>query len=158
VLRNIEGRRWQEYFLCRAVPNPGVSSGHYRVYLPSWSTGSYVLEEGGIYGITTKADPDRAASRELIRPKMPLIADANAYSERGDGVGTDDCSFIDAGEANYAGSNGVTNGNRLSDRHHGGTNYLFQDLHAAWSTSLRDELSRDYDLNGTVDVVTEPER
>ena len=28
VLRNIEGRRWEEYFLCKAVPSPGISSGH----------------------------------------------------------------------------------------------------------------------------------
>ena len=35
-------------------------------------------------------------------------------------------SYIDAGEADYAGSNGRTNGNRFSDRHYGGTNYLFQ--------------------------------
>jgi prepilin-type N-terminal cleavage/methylation domain-containing protein/prepilin-type processing-associated H-X9-DG protein len=154
VLRNIEGRRWEEYFLCKAAGSTGVSSGHYRVYLPSWSAGSYALEEGSVYGITTRADPDRAAPRELIRPKMPLLGDANDRSERGDGLGTDDCSFIDAGEANYAGSNGVNNGNRFSDRHYGGTNYLFQDLHAEWSTRLRDELARDYDLNGIVDVIT----
>jgi len=157
VLRNIEGRRWEEYFLCKAVGDTGVSSGHYRVYLPSWSAGSYRLEEGGIYGITTRADPDRAASREQMRPKMPMLADANDRSERGDGLGTDDCSYIDGGEANYAGSNGVTNGNRFSDRHYGGTNYLFPDFHAAWSTRLRDELARDYDVNGVADVITQPE-
>ena len=157
VLRNIEGRRWEEYFLCKAARDTGVSSGHYRVYLPSWAAGSYALEEGGIYGITTRADPDRAGSREQMRPKMPMLGDANIRSERGDGLGTDDCSYIDAGEANYAGSNGITNGNRFSDRHYGGTNYLFQDFHAAWSTRLRDDLARDYDLNGIVDVVTQPD-
>jgi len=155
VQRNIQGRRWQEYFLCKAATDDGVSSGHYRVYLPSWAAGSYVLEEDGVYGLTTRADPDRAPSREMIRPKMPLIGDANERSERGDGLGTDDCSYIDAGEANYAGSNGMTNGNRFSDRHYGGTNYLFQDLHASWSTRLRDDLARDYDLNGVVDVLTD---
>ncbi len=87
VLRNIEGERWEEYFLCKAVGDTGVSSGHYRVYLPSWSAGSYTLEKGGIYGITTRADPDRPASREQMRPRMPMLGDANDRSERGDGLG-----------------------------------------------------------------------
>lgn len=153
VQRNIDGRRWEEYFLCKAAGTSGVTSGDYRVYLPAWSAGSYALEADGRYGNTTRANPDLATPRELIRPKLPLIGDANERSERGDGIGTDDCSFIDAGEADFAGSNGRTNGNRFSDRHYGGTNYLFQDLHAAWSTKLREELARDYDLNGMIDVV-----
>ena len=62
----------------------------------------------------------------------------------------------DAGEANYAGSDGRSNGNRFSDRHSGGTNYLFQDLHGAWDTRLRSELARDYDLNGVIDISTQP--
>ena len=86
---------------------------------------------------------------------MPLIGDANEWSERGDGLGNDDCSFIDAGEANYAGSNG-RNGNRFSDRHSGGANYLFQDLHGSWSTKLREDLSEDYDLNGVEDLEIDP--
>jgi prepilin-type processing-associated H-X9-DG protein len=77
-------------------------------------------------------------------------------SERGDGFGLDDCSYIDAGEANYAGSDGRANGNRFDDRHSGGTNYLFQDLHAEWETRLRDDLARDYDLNGVIDVAVSP--
>lgn len=156
VLRNIEGERWEEYFLCKAAGNTGVTSGHYRVYLPSWSAGSYGLGEGGIYGDATRANPSRSASRELIRPKMPLIGDSNDRSERGDGLGTDDCSYIDAGEANYVGSNGINNGNRFSDRHSGGTNYLFQDLHGAWNTKLREKLARDYDLNGVPDIEVLP--
>ncbi len=155
VLRNINGRKWQEYFICKAVGDTDVSSGHYRVYLPSWAAGSYGVGRGEVYGDEVHANPDRAASRERIRPKMPLIGDANEFSERGDGVGTDDCSYIDAGEANYAGTNG-RNGNRFSDRHYGGTNFLFQDLHASWDTRLRDELARDYDLNGIIDVDVSP--
>ena len=94
--------------------------------------------------------------REAIRVKLPLIGDANELSERGDGLGVDDCSYIDAGEADYAGSDGRRNGNRFSDRHSGGTNYLFQDLHGAWDTRLREELSRDYDLNGVIDIDVRP--
>ena len=156
VQRNIEGHRWQEYFLCEAVGDRSINSGHYRVYLPVWGMGTYTLEEDDIYGDTTVANPDHPASRDRIRPKLPLIGDANELSERGDGLGDDDCSYIDAGEANYAGSDGRTNGNRFSDRHYGGTNFLFQDLHADWSTRLRGELARDYDLNGVVDIIVIP--
>lgn len=155
VQRNIQGDKWEEYFVCKSVGDSGASSGHYRVYLPSWSAGSYALVDRDRYGDTTRASPDRPAARERIRPKMPLLGDANEMSERGDGLGNDDCSYIDAGEANFAGSNG-RNGNRFSDRHYGGTNYLFQDLHAAWNTKLREELARDYDLNGVEDIEAEP--
>jgi len=154
--RNLDGRRFQKYFVCQAVGDEGVSSGHYRVYLPAWSGGSYGLERNGRWGETTRANPFRGANRESIRVRMPLIGDANDLSERGDGLGEDDCSYIDAGEANYAGSDGRRNGNRFSDRHFGGTNYLYQDLHGAWDTKLREELSRDYDLNGVMDIDVRP--
>lgn len=156
VQRNLDGRRFQKYFLCQAVGDDGVSSGHYRVYLPAWSGGSNGLEKDGRWGETTRANPSRGAARESIRVRMPLIGDANELSERGDGLGDDDCSYIDAGEANYVGSDGRRNGNRFSDRHYGGTNYLFQDLHGAWDTRLREELSRDYDLNGVIDIDVRP--
>jgi prepilin-type N-terminal cleavage/methylation domain-containing protein/prepilin-type processing-associated H-X9-DG protein len=152
VQRNVRTRNWEKYFLCKAAGDDGPSSGHYRVYLPSWSMGSFALGAGGKYGERTKANPNRGSNREMIRPRMPLIGDANEHSERGDGAGDDECSYIDAGEANYAGSNGGTNGNRFSDRHYGGTNYLFQDLHGEWNTRLREELARDFDLNGVDDI------
>jgi len=156
VQRNVDGRRWEKYFLCQSVGDTSVNSGHYRVYLPAWSGGTYCLDRTGRYLDTTRADPNRGTQRELVRPKLPLIGDANDQSERGDGLGDDDCSYIDAGEANYAGSDGRSNGNRFSDRHYGGTNFLFQDLHGAWDTRLRQELARDYDLNGVVDIDTRP--
>ena len=157
VQRNIEGKRWQKYFICEAVGHTDVNGGHYRVYLPAWSAGSYTLEADGIYGETTRADQDRSCRRERVHPKLPLIGDANELSERGDGLGDDDCSYIDAGEANYVGSNGINNGNRFSDRHYGGTNYLYQDLHATWTPQLRQDLARDYDVNGVSDLA-EPEQ
>jgi len=152
VQRNVGQKRWEKYFLCKATGDEGPSSGHYRVYLPAWGWGSYSLDKGGRYLDQTRANPKRGAAREMIRPRLPLIGDANELSERGDGLGDDDCSYIDAGEANYAGSNGRDNGNRFSDRHYGGTNYLFQDLHAEWNTRLREELARDFDLNGIDDI------
>jgi len=155
VQRNLDPERWQEYFVCQSVGDHGPNSGHYRVYLPFWSTGSYALDKDGRWGEDTRAIPERSANREKMRPKMPMIGDANDVSERGDGLGDDDCSYIDAGEANYAGSDG-RRGNRFSDRHSGGTNFLFQDLHAAWDTRLREELARDYDLNGIIDIDERP--
>ena len=98
VQRNIERRRWNEYFLCRASAEQEVNSGNYRAYLPAWSAGTYALESGRIYGDTTRADPYRSGQRERIRPRLPLIGDANEYSERGDGLGNDECSYIDGGE------------------------------------------------------------
>ncbi|HNQ23452.1 MAG TPA: prepilin-type N-terminal cleavage/methylation domain-containing protein [Phycisphaerae bacterium] len=156
VLRNIEGDRWEEYFLCRTVGDTGVTSGHYRVYLPAWAAGSYDILANGQYGLDTHASPDYSGRRDRIRPKLPLLGDANDRSERGDGLGDDDCSYIDAGEANYAGSDGAYNGNRFSARHSGGANYLFQDLHATRSTRLRLDLARDFDLNGIEDVQIVP--
>jgi prepilin-type N-terminal cleavage/methylation domain-containing protein/prepilin-type processing-associated H-X9-DG protein len=156
VQRNIDGDRWEEYFTCKSAGGDGVNSGSYRVYLPSWSVGTYAVDASGRWSENTRPNPNRPASRENIRPRMPLIGDANPMSERGDGIGVDDCSYIDAGEANYAGSDGRANGNRFDDRHSGGTNYLFQDLHGEWSTRLRDDLARDYDLNGVIDVTVSP--
>jgi len=156
VQRNVQGDRWEAYFLCQSVGDRDVSSGHYRVYLPAWGGGSYSLGPRGVWSDETRANPTRSGQREHVRPKLPLIGDANEYSERGDGLGDDDGSFIDAGEANYAGSDGMRNGNRFADRHHGGTNYLFGDLHGAWNTGLRGELSRDYDLNGVIDMIEAP--
>lgn len=150
VQRNLDRDRWEDYFVCRASAFQGPNSGHYRVYLPAWSASSYSIHDDGTFGDDTFPDPRQSVSRTAIRPKLPLIGDANERSERGDGLGNDDCSYIDAGEANYAGLNG--DGNRFADRHMGGTNYLYQDLHADWNQALRRELAVDYDLNGIEDV------
>ena len=152
VQRNVGEKNWEKYFVCKTAGEDGPSSGHYRVYLPSWSAGTFGIDSKGRYNERSPALAHYASNRDRIRPRMPLMGDANEQSERGDGLGDDDCSFIDAGEANIAGSNGSTNGNRFSDRHYGGTNYLFQDLHAEWNTRLREELARDFDLNGVNDI------
>ena len=157
VMRNVEGEKWEEYFLCKASNYRGVHSGHYRVYLPSWASGSYAIEEDGTFGETTQPDPFASVSRSSIRPRLPLIGDSNEASERGGSCGDpgDPTSYIGPGEANIAGSNGQ-NGNRFSDRHYGGTNYLYQDLHADWQTRLRDKLAIDWDLNGIEDIEVVP--
>jgi len=154
-LRNIDSEKWDDYFICKASTERGISAGHYRVYLPAWAAGTYQIEADGTFGDDTFPDPTGATSRTFIRPKLVLMGDSNERSERGDGLGTDDCSYIDASEANTAGTDG-SNGNRFSDRHYGGTNFLFADLHAKWSTKLRGQLALDWDLNGVQDVPIGP--
>jgi len=156
ALRRVPGKRWEDYFVCRAAGNETPTSGHYRVYLPAWAGRSSGLDRQRRWSDSTRLNPSRSGRRENIRPVMPLLGDANDLSERGDGIGNDDGSYIDAGEANIAGSDGRNNGNRFSDRHYGGTNYLFQDLHGAWTPHLRGELARDFDLNGVIDAVVAP--
>ena len=155
VQRNIDADRWEDYFVCKGSTYYGTHSGHYRVYLPAWSASSYSIQPDDTFGDNTIPDPCQPSSRSAIRPKLPLIGDANETSCRGDGLGTDDGSYIDAGEANEAGCSGK-NGNRFSDRHMGGTNYLYQDLHAEWNLRLRERLAVDFDLNGVEDVEIVP--
>ncbi len=147
VQRNVPGRDWQNYFICKASRSRGLGSGHYRVYLPAWVMGSYRLDADRRYDVlNTVLDPRLSASRSMIAPHMPLIGDANVRSER------IDISYIDAGEADAAGSSGF-NGNRFSDRHYGGTNFLFQDFSAARKQiGFRRRLATDVDLNGVEDV------
>lgn len=159
--RNLDPRRFDDYFVCKASPHQASTSGSYRVYLPFWSGAPHVLDAQAKF--LGGPSPYVSVSRSSLSPKVPLMGDANELSHRGDGdyppgescaLG-DDCSYIDAGEANLAGSNG-TNGNRFSDRHYGGTNYLFQDFHGEWTNRLRRELAVDWDLNGVDDVDVVP--
>ncbi len=151
VQRNNEPNRWHNYFICKASRNRDANSGHYRVYLPSWVMGSYPLDADERYDLqNTVLNPWLAASRSQIAPRMPLIGDANEESER------IDTSYIDAGEANAAGLNGYQ-GNRFSDRHYGGTNFLFQDFHARTETKkFRERLAVDIDLNGVPEIAVDP--
>lgn len=151
VQRNVDSNRFQEYFLCKSSRFRGTHSGHYRAYLPSWAAGTYSLLPNERFDLqNTVLEPRHSASRSAIPPRMPLLGDANEQSER------IDASFIDAGEADTAGTAGF-NGNRFSDRHYGGSNFLFQDLHAEWqSRHFIQRLSVDVDLNGVNDVDVVP--
>ena len=156
VQRNIDGDRWSKYFLCKASSAQGVNSGHYRVYLPFWALGTWSTNSDGTFDETSGPIPTASVSLDTIRPRMILLGDANERSHRGDGDPQspgegNDCSYIDAGEADESGPNGF-DGNRFSDRHYGGTNFLFQDSHAEWETGLKRKLARDWDLNNVPDV------
>ncbi len=159
VQRNVDSDRYFPYFKCKASPVGGKGSGDYRVYLPGWAAGTYSLHPDGMFDTGSGPDPTASVSLSAASPRMVLIGDANAYSERGDGdpstTVADDCSYIDAGEANISGIDGKT-GNRFSDRHYGGTNFLYQDMHGEWLTNLRKKLARDFDLNGIEDIEVAP--
>jgi len=157
VMRNVNREKWADYFVCKASSHRGVNSGHYRVYLPSWAAGTYAIQEDGTFGEETQPDPWASVTRSNIRPKLPLLGDANEESARGDPCEdpTKMTSYIDAGEANEAGTTG-RNGNRFSDRHYGGTNFLFQDFHPPWHRTPRAKLAVDGNLNGIDDIEIVP--
>jgi prepilin-type N-terminal cleavage/methylation domain-containing protein/prepilin-type processing-associated H-X9-DG protein len=165
--RNFDAERWDKYFLCRAAGEQGVNSGHYRVYLPFWGGGRITVDEDGRY--YSGPSPYSASGRSNLNPKKPIMGDANPESERGDGdcgsgsggscescvTDGDDCSYIDAGEADYAGMEGFS-GNRFDDRHSGGVNFLFGDFHAEWRRNFHKKLAVDWDLNGIADIDVVP--
>ncbi len=153
VLRNTHPERFEEYFICKAASKRGTSSGHYRVYLPAWSAASYTVGPDGKMPADSRGDPWASISRSSIRPRLPIMGDANQDSAAGHPCQDPSLmtSFIDAGQANEAGLTG-RDGNRFSDRHYGGTNYLYGDLHAKWDTKLRERLAVDWDFNGVEDI------
>ena len=158
AMRNVDPEKFEEYFVCKAGKVRGFNSGHYRVYLPAWSSGSYQIQPDGTFGDDTRPNPWSSTSRSSIKPKLPLLGDANEHSWAGHPCNDQPVtltSFIDAGDANTGNVLGAQYGNRFSDRHYGGTNFLFQDLHATWEPRLRDKLAVDWDLNGVDDITIE---
>jgi hypothetical protein len=168
VQRNTDPGRWAKYFTCKTADIQGKNSGHYRVYLPSWSYGSYAVgarspwELQDASGAPNYPDPTTPTRYANLRPKLILLGDANERSYRGnddpledaDGDGHDDNdgSWIDPDEANESGKDG----NRFSDRHYGNTNFLYADMHAEKDTKTRERLARDWDMNG-IDDIEEPD-
>ncbi len=144
-VREVEGW-YQRYFNCKsAAGSPVNHSGHYRVYLPAWSFGTFGLLEDGRYDLEQDANPAHPARLEIVPLKLPLLGDA-----------TPDCialtSYVAAGQA-FVGGPGA---NRFDDRHYGGVNFLFPDAHAERTTRLHRELQQDYDLNRILDETVEP--
>jgi prepilin-type N-terminal cleavage/methylation domain-containing protein/prepilin-type processing-associated H-X9-DG protein len=93
------------------------STGHYRVYELSWSKGSL----------------------DQIKARWPVMADAFprvTYPE--------DLERSDIPKERIAGLEGDAS---IDERHYGGANFAFNDGHAIRSTSLREQLAEDWDLD-----------
>lgn len=115
VQRNIAGA--YELWACKeALPRAG-SSGHYRVYEEAWQAGSL----------------------DGVKPKLPLIIDANPLV-----TFPEDLRRSDIPKERIAGLQGEA---YIDERHYGGANYVFNDGHAIRSTSLKEQLALDWDLN-----------
>ena len=115
VQRNHRGR--YELWVCKEGIPTADSSGHYRVYELTWGKGSL----------------------DLVRPRLPLIIDANPLV-------TDELDVLrsDIPREHIAGLEGEA---YIDERHYGGANYAFNDGHAVRSTQLKEELAKDWDLD-----------
>lgn len=115
VQRNDGGR--YELWECKEGMPRANSTGHYRVYEYSW----------------------RQSTLDAIKPKMPIIMDANPI------VKSDlDLLRSDIPLEHIA---GLADEAFIDERHYGGANYCFNDGHAIRSTKLKEELAFDWDLN-----------
>jgi prepilin-type processing-associated H-X9-DG protein len=123
----------QGYFLCRTAKPTERHSGHYRVYEPFPQ--EHCEHRGWMQG-----------NLEAIPLLLPLMGDSHPQSHVGP-LSSSPTSYIGGMEVNEGdyGSDGA--GNRFDDRHFGGVNFLFVDGHAERSTTLRDELADDWDLD-----------
>jgi prepilin-type N-terminal cleavage/methylation domain-containing protein/prepilin-type processing-associated H-X9-DG protein len=106
-----------ELWVCKEGVPLADSSGHYRVYELSWLKGSL----------------------DMVKARIPLIMDANP-------VVTDpnDLRLSCIPKEHIAGLEGEA---YIDERHYGGANYAFNDAHAERSTSLKEQLAQDWDLD-----------
>ena len=93
------------------------STGHYRVYELSWLKGSL----------------------DSVKARLPLITDANPEVED-----PNDLRLSCSPKEHIAGLQGEA---YIDERHYGGANYAFNDGHAVRSTSLKEQLAEDWDLD-----------
>lgn len=104
-------------FVCADAEPRADNSGHYRPYELSWGRGSL----------------------DRVRAKMPLLMDANPRV-----VHPADLLRSDIPREHVAGLAGEA---YVDERHYGGANFAFNDGHAERSTTLREALAADWDLN-----------
>ncbi|MCG3127162.1 MAG: hypothetical protein CHACPFDD_02020 [Phycisphaerae bacterium] len=104
-------------FVCKEGQPLADHAGHYRVYEPSWSKGSL----------------------DAVKQKLPLITDANPLV-----TDPNDLLRSDIPKEHIAGLEGEA---YIHERHYGGANYMFPDGHAERSTSLKERLALDWDLD-----------
>jgi len=106
-----------ELWVCKEGVPMADSTGHYRVYELSWLKGSL----------------------DSVKARLPLITDANPEVED-----PNDLRLSCIPKEHIAGLQGEA---YIDERHYGGANYAFNDGHAVRSTSLKEQLAEDWDLD-----------
>lgn len=121
VQRNRQAR--YRFFVCREAEPEADSTGHYRVYELSWSVGRL----------------------DGVRHRWPLVMDANPQVRPAAVFDPEDDYFrSDVPVERIAGLTGEA---YVDERHYGGANYAFNDGHVERSTTLKERLAEDWDLD-----------
>ncbi len=106
-----------ELWVCKEAVPMANSSGHYRAYQVSWEKGSL----------------------DRIKARLPLIVDANPQV-----TDPNDLRLSYVPQEHIAGLEGEA---YIDERHYGGANYAYNDGHAERSTTLKEKLAEDWDLD-----------
>ena len=106
-----------ELWVCKEAIPRSDSSGHYREYEYSWSKGTLDRIKAK-FPIIMDANPLVTDPNDLLRSDIPMEHIA----------GLEDEAFID-------------------ERHYGGANYSYNDGHVERSTTLKEKLAEDWDLD-----------
>lgn len=106
-----------ELWVCKEAMPLTDSTGHYRVYEHSWYLGTL----------------------DHIRPRLPIIMDANPR--------VTDPYDLERGDIPMQHIAGLEGEAYIDERHYGGANYSFNDGHVERSTSLKELLAEDWDLD-----------
>lgn len=178
VQRNFDGK-YTGLFTCPEAELAEDHSGHYRVYLPAWANEVYPVDQHGRIALTSSSPYSLSPRMSNLKAKLPLIGDANEFSNRGDYLGNlvmDGCQsagcpvaetsviglavspaherFNEANQQLDFCGDGEQSINSFSHRHANTANYLFGDLHAESDGKLRERLACDWDLNGVEDPLS----
>ncbi|MFQ5807108.1 MAG: prepilin-type N-terminal cleavage/methylation domain-containing protein [Phycisphaerae bacterium] len=109
------------FWVCKENAQLSDTTGHYRVYEFSWRQGSL----------------------DQVHHRLPLITDANPEV-----TDPNDLLRSDIPNLHIAGLEGEA---YIEERHYGGANYAFRDGHVERSTTLKEELAEDWDLDPDTD-------
>ena len=105
------------FWVCKENEQLSDTTGHYRVYEFTWSMGTL----------------------DLPYHRLPLITDANPYV-----IDPNDLLWSCIPNLHIAGLEGEA---YIDERHYGGANYAFRDGHVERSTTLKERLAEDWDLD-----------
>lgn len=122
VQRNREDRF--KLWVCKEADPQADSTGHYRVYELSWSTGSI----------------------DAVKHRWPLIIDANPQVAVAQAFDLEDDYYrSDVPLEHIAGLEGEA---FIDERHYAAANYAYNDGHVERSATLKERLALDWDLDG----------